>query len=454
MTIKRFKAVGAVAVATLLAGALAACGNGDDADADAPADSPAAEDPAPADDNGEDGGLTGEIRVRWWGGDERQARQLEAIELFMEQNPGVNIIAEPSAMDGYLDTLTVEMAAGNAPDVMALGGTWPVDFGSLGALHNVLELPGLDMAPFDGTLTEATIGDEVFAVPRGANAWGVMVNLDLFEEAGVEVPDETTWTWDDFASIAQEISANTPDGVFGAEMRPQDLLGTFAAQRDGIGLFNEAGEIAVPDETLIDYFNLFKGMQESGASPEATLAAEIANVGPEETLFGQGRSAMVVLASNQLGALATASGADVDILRVPSENEYGHVGTVVLPSQWWGIASNTAYPEVAAAFVDFMVNSAEAALIMGPDPGNPINPAVAEALMPTLDEHQVRMVDFVARVAEHAEAGIPWPPGAQPQADITQRLTQEVLFNRMTPEAAAAQWRVEVQASLDAGAID
>ncbi len=448
MVTRKLKAVGTVAAVTVLAGTLAACGGPADAEP-APA-APGDVAAAPADP----AEVEGTIRVRWWGGDARQANQLEAIELFESLHPGITVIPEPSAMDGYLDSLTVEMAARNAPDVMALGGSWPLDFGSLGGLLNVLELPGLDMTPFEGTLTDATIGDEVFAVPRGANAWGIMVNLDLFEEAGVEVPDDDSWTWEDFAAAAEQISANTPDGVFGAEMRPQDLLGAFAGQRDGVGLFGADGEIAVPDETLIAYFELFRGLQDSGASPEATLASEIANVGPEETLFGQGRAAMVFLASNQLGALAEASGANVDVLRIPSESEFGYVGTVILPSQWWGVAANTSYPEAAALFVDFMVNSAEAALIMGPDPGNPINDSVAAALIPTLDENAQRMVDFVARVAEHAEAGIPWPPGSGEQSAITQRMVEEVLFGRLTAEAAAAQWRVEVQGALDAGAVD
>lgn len=53
-------------------------------------------------------------------------------------------------------------------------------------------------------------------MPTGVSTFGLIINPAIFEQAGVELPDDETWTWDDFTRIATEISANTPEGVYGS----------------------------------------------------------------------------------------------------------------------------------------------------------------------------------------------------------------------------------------------
>ena len=37
----------------------------------------------------------------------------------------------------------------------------------------------------------------------------------MFKAAGVPLPDDTTWTWDDYTQICREITAKSPEGVYG-----------------------------------------------------------------------------------------------------------------------------------------------------------------------------------------------------------------------------------------------
>ena len=46
-----------------------------------------------------------ELRMSWWGSQERHDKTLAAIELFEKQNPGVTITGEYSGFDGYMDKL-------------------------------------------------------------------------------------------------------------------------------------------------------------------------------------------------------------------------------------------------------------------------------------------------------------------------------------------------------------
>lgn len=429
------------AAAALIMSSLAACGTGDSGTAD----------------DGTSAGPEGTaenpvtLRFRWWGSEDRQARQLEVIELFEEENPDIRVTPEATSLDGYFDQLGVEMAGRNAPDVFTLGGAYPLEYGSRGALLDLAQAPSLDITPFSAAvLTDATIGDQVFGVPTGGNATGIIVNRDVFAAAGVELPDDDAWTWEDFTEIAEQLSEGTPDGTYGAELRPQDFLGAYAAQRDGKGLYDTDGSLSVEASTLEDFLVLFETTMTSGASPEATLYSELVNAGPEQTLMGRGLAGMIFAPSNQIEAFSASSGADLALLRIPGESEYESVGTAVLPSQWFAIAAGTDYPESASRFVDFLVNDERAGAILGVDRGNPLNADVATAISSSLTPIQQETVDFMSRVMEHAGQAIAQPNGAGEQPAITQRAVDSVIFDRSTPEQAAQTWLNEMQAALDA----
>ena len=42
------------------------------------------------------------------------------------------------------------------------------------------------------------------------------IDPEVFEAAGVDIPDDTTWTWDDLIETATKITEATPDGTFGS----------------------------------------------------------------------------------------------------------------------------------------------------------------------------------------------------------------------------------------------
>jgi len=400
------------------------------------------------------------IHVRWWGGDNRQALQLEAIRIFEEQHPGIRIQPEPTSLDGYFDALGIQAAAGNEPDVFTLGGAWPLTFAIQGVTQPI-DLAGVDLSAIgSGALAEATYNGHPYAVPTGGNATALVVNPRIFEEAGVALPNDDTWTWEEFVDIANQISANTPAGTFGAEMNPQSILGSFVAQRDGIGMYTIDGDLNPNVGPALEaYFQMIQDLQTGGGMPDASAMSEIMQVGPEETLMGRGQGAMLFAPSNQLPAFTASSGDELILMRIPGETQFQTVGVALTPSQWWAIGHNTPYPHAAAAFINFMINSPDAAsvnftdadgnvLLMGVDRGNPLNEAQAAAIEHLLGPAQVRMVDYVARVSNYAGAAIPQPPGGEDQANISISSQESVAFGQMTPQQAAESWISRMETEL------
>ena len=58
------------------------------------------------------------LRFSWWGSDVRHKATLEAIDLYMKQNPNVKIEAEYGGVDGYQDKLSTQLGGGTAPDLI------------------------------------------------------------------------------------------------------------------------------------------------------------------------------------------------------------------------------------------------------------------------------------------------------------------------------------------------
>src|SRR5690625_2355624 len=111
-----------------------------------------------------------ELRMTWWGGQQRHDRTLEVIELYEEKNPHIKIIPEYSGIDGYFDKLTTQFGGGNAPDIIQYGGNLndfvyrdvvlPLD----DYLGDILDISlhdenMIDAATFDGKFYGVTLGD-------------------------------------------------------------------------------------------------------------------------------------------------------------------------------------------------------------------------------------------------------------------------------------------------------
>ncbi|MBE1878181.1 ABC transporter substrate-binding protein [Myceligenerans pegani] len=137
------------------------------------------------------------------GPDEQATRDL--IAEFEEQ---YDVTVELEVLP-YADLVTStlnRLSSGNPPDVVRL--TSLTDFRDdllvldpyLGDDYRDEFLPG----PVSGAINAE---DQLVAVPSDLTMNGPFVNVDLFEEAGVDVPDE--WTWGEMIDAAQEVQDAT-----------------------------------------------------------------------------------------------------------------------------------------------------------------------------------------------------------------------------------------------------
>lgn len=391
-----------------------------------------------------------EIRFAWWGSDARHAATQEIIDAFEAENPDITVVPDFTDWSGYWNKLSTTVAAGDTPDVMTQEERYVSDYATRGVLA---DLSGLDI---DTTKIDPSIlaGGQIdgtqYALPTGVNAYAIVANPAVFEEAGVEIPDDTSWTWEDYINAANQVSEGTGDGVWGAQDYGFNEAGlNILARQKGESLWTPEGEIGVSEETVAEFFQVSLDLMAGGGQPDAPRTVEYQHAGPEGSLIGTNAGGLASFWSNQLGALSEASGEEIQLLRYPGESEFERTGMYYKPAMFYSVSASTEYPDAAAKFVDFLLNSEEAAKINLTDRGLPANTELRDVIADDLTDADQQMADFMADLGDEIVDASPVPPnGSAEMQGIMERINTEVVFERITPEEAATMFMAEVNAAI------
>jgi multiple sugar transport system substrate-binding protein len=397
-----------------------------------------------------------ELHLAWWGSQTRHDRTIQVIEMFMEENPHITITYEFSSFGDYWPLLATKAAAGELPDIIQQDYAYFVQF-----VNDGLIIP-LDPFVEDGTIDLSNVSDaaieggringQLYALNLGTNSQSFVVDVDLFEQAGVPLP-EPDWTWADFEETV--LAIHEALGIYGVEgglTNPQIINTYFLSQ--GQGLYNDDGTaLGFTDaQLLVDYFSMMVRLQEAGAvrSREQEVA-EPATL--ENNAFVTGESAMYFAHTNQFVGLSTAAGEDRNIMMVPVPRAVGATQAAVYykPSMFFSISAHSDHPQEAAMFIDFFTNSVEANEILAAERGVPISTVVQEAIKPIVTPAEAAPFDFLATL----DVSPIRPPDPAKHGEIQTNIAlplviDPMMFGQITPEEAAQIYIEEINALLAA----
>ena len=386
---------------------------------------------------GEDGSAS--LRLAWWGTPTRDENTQNVVDAYEEVEPDVSISLEPGEWSGYWDKLATQTAGGDFPDIVQMDEKYLAEYGERGALLDLADA-GLDTSDFaPGSVETGELPDVgLAAITAGLNALAFLINPVVFEEAGVDIPDDTTWTWDDLIDTAVKITENTPDGTYGmTQMGSVQGLFQVYVRQAGQDQYKD-GEAGFDAETAAEWFEWAKKIQDTEAGPSASVSVEDSAQAMDQSLFATGKIGMTVAWSNQVVAHDGLVPEGVVVLRPPSMT--GSAADAQLwykASMYWSISARTPNPEAAVAFVDYLVNSPDAGKILSVERGVPGNLTVREAIVPDLDEPNMKAVDFLESVEDElGEAPEITPQGGGQFEDILTRACEDMLFGQTTTEEA------------------
>ncbi|MGF1476583.1 MAG: ABC transporter substrate-binding protein [Geminicoccaceae bacterium] len=180
----------------------------------------------------------------------------EIVDAFQEENPDIKVIVDEVPYQAILESLPVQLAAGEGPDLGRV-----TDLGGLNRYY-------LDISEHvDTTYWEDNFGqtlnwfrksaddDGIYGMMTQLTITGPYINATLFEQAGVEVPGEDA-TWDEWAEASRSVAEATETPFPMAIDRSGHRIAGPAISM-GAQILDEEGNPALVDEgfsTMIEKF--------------------------------------------------------------------------------------------------------------------------------------------------------------------------------------------------------
>lgn len=141
------------------------------------------------------------------------------LDLFEQQNPGIEVTLERIAFNDARDQFIREAAVGVGPDVVHLAFVWIKDLGAAEAclrLNDFVENQGLGAAGWDDFVASDLMygpdGESIYGVPFTTDTFAMIYRTDVMAEAGIEAPPQT---WAELLEDARRVKDRTGKIGFG-----------------------------------------------------------------------------------------------------------------------------------------------------------------------------------------------------------------------------------------------
>ncbi|NJC23915.1 multiple sugar transport system substrate-binding protein [Arthrobacter pigmenti] len=385
------------------------------------------------------------LNFTWWGNEDRAERYNEAIALFEDANPNIDVNGTFMDFPAYWEKRQTEAAGGGLPDVMQFDYSYLRQYGQNGLLLDLTEYVGngLTTDTIDETLlATGKLEDQTLAVPTGYNAWSLFENPAVIEQAGVEGYEGGT-SWDDYDAYMTSVTEASGGEVWGGT----DYTGriqNFELQlrQQGRELFTEEGELNFTQEELAEFWSSAQDLRENATIP----ARKLEEVNPKSG-FGANLTASEMTWSNFMGGYLADTGAEDLTILAPPTSDPSVKDLYQKPSMLHAVGAQTEHPEAAVAFIEFLINSPEVGEIFGATLGVPASETALEGA--ALEGPELEVKEYLDSVADR----IGDPPaapvvgyGALENTFLT--LGTSIGLDAISPEDAAQQFFDEAAVTL------
>lgn len=314
------------------------------------------------------------IRWAYWGSGVRVTISQEAIDLYEAQNPGIQVNPEVSGGAGdHFTKVDTQVAGGSGPDIIQMGGNIP-DYVSKGVLLPLDPYVGkqLDTSVIDDSaIASGTINGKLYGVSTGVTMPALVYNKSLLERVGAPLP-KTTMSYAEFRDYLMTIKSYLPEGVY-----PMMDIGIMSSNTTPFGYWTRYNGTQLYDAatnstdlTAKDaqkYFELFKDYRDNGLIPPADIAAGYAESNADTSAIIAGTVAIGYLYTNMLAGYQAATPDELDLIEFPGAAETKALWQA--PSQFYTVNKDSRNIEETIKFINFLVNSPDAAKVLGNDRG-------------------------------------------------------------------------------------
>lgn len=383
-----------------------------------------------------------EIRMGWWGNDDRAARTLAVIELFQAAYPDITVVGEPNGgTPDHFQIIDTQLAGNNAPDIIQFGGNWPDYAQYLEPLNDYLgaQLMIDTVETFDqAALVPATDADgNLYAISLGTNTLTLTYNKTMIEAAGVDLPEDNM-TWEELIDYGRTLKEALPEGVapfVDNSTNTANYMSYFYTQQGTpIWTLDDGGTSYATVESGQAWLQMWADMRAEGLIPDADTTYTYTEDGPDSSALVAGDAAIGLIWSNQVAAYQAAMTDELGITTLPSGGEPAYA---IQMSQYLGMNNASENKEAAALFINFFVTSPEAGAILQTNRGIPSSPVVRTAIADEATPIDAAVYGIYAAVADRTVPQGPNLPNDQEFVNELELIGQQVAYGQSTVEQAA-----------------
>ncbi len=397
-----------------------------------------------------------ELRMGWWGNDDRAQRTQKVIDLFEAAYPDITVTGEPNGGAGdHFQILDTQLAANNAPDIIQFGGNWPDYTQYLEPLNDYLGKQLMIDTPetFDqAAFVPATDADgNLYAISLGTNTLTLAYNKTMIEAAGVDLP-ELNMTWEQFIDYGKELKAALPDGVFpfvDNSTNTANYMSFFYTQQGTpIWTLDDGGKSYATVESAQKWLQMWADMRDEGLIPDADTTYTYSEDGADSSALVAGKAAIGLVWSNQVASYQAAMTDELGMTTLPQGGEPAYA---IQMSQYLGMNAASENKEAAALFINFFVTSPEAGAILETNRGVPSSPVVRAAIADSatpLDAAVYSLYNAIAEAGRVVPQG-PNLPNDQEFVNELELIGQQVAYGQSSVDQAAQ----DVQALIERLAV-
>ena len=399
---------------------------------------------------------SGKLTVAWWGNQTRNDRQKQVDELFASKHEGLSIDGQFSQYNDYWQKLATNAAGKTLPDVIQMDFSYLsqyIDNKLLEPLDDYVSSGKINLSDVDENTISSGRGTDgkLYALPSAVNAPTMVYNKTLLDSLGITIPDD--WTLEDFENIAREVYAKS--GVrthFGYMGDAYNL--EYNLRAHDIALF-DGDKLGTTDPKYYEeYFKVFADGYKEGWHLTAEFYTGI-------TLNSQEQSPLVNYSSPETQSWVSLSWSNqiVSFAKVNDKNELALApwpsanvkkSNYVLPSQYWAITRTSKNKDLAADFINFYTNEAEAAKIMLTDRGIPISSKMIDAITPSLTQYEKAAADYQKTVgANSSPINQPMPAKAtEINSRVIPAIEESIMYGKLDAAGAAQEFIAKAQDAL------
>jgi ABC-type glycerol-3-phosphate transport system substrate-binding protein len=371
------------------------------------------------------------LRIMWWGAQARHDATLKALELYKKKNPNITFEPEYSGYDGYLDKLSTQAAAKNAPDIFQLDSPWLSEWN---ARNQLADLSTINVNDLDPDLVEnGKYEGKLTAVPLGKNAWGMIHDKAALEKLGITVP-QNGMTWNEFFQLAKEIKSKLgndryvmTDGTFNFP-----LYASYQLSKGKGWPITEEGTFNIDKALWLEWAQIFEDFRKEGIVPPADLQVSDKELDPKLDLMVAGKVLFRFMHAAQVSSWESLKPGSYGVLPTPKDVQGGGW---LKATFYFNVSQDSEHKEEAKKFIDWFVNDPEVAEITGTTRGVPISQKIVSLLEPKFSIGDKMTIEMINKSAPDAQKFIPTAKGWNNYAQEDYKdITEALMFGKADAE--------------------